>query len=260
MIIDANTHVTVSGSWFATDLDASVSRLLKSLDASGADKAMLVPLPGILTNAECRDIVAASSGKLIGAYTFNPGQWSSPLEAQDEFIKEFENQPRALVKFHNRLGKYHPMDSRFIKVLEANEQLSNPMAIGICGIIHDRNVNPGLDTATYFYNLAQQFKSTTLVVMHGGGPEILRIADMCRELHHLYLDLSLTVSRFRKSSVEADIRWLCQQFDRRLIWGSDFPEYEIGKSLDDIREIASGIEEEKLKNILGVNLLNILKP
>ncbi len=94
--------------------------------------------------------------------------------------------------------------------------------------------------------------------MHGTGAWIFKTAEMVRDLGNVYIDLSFTLSKYKNSSVGMDIKWLCNNFDRRLIWGSDFPEFGIKEALNDFYEISQNISSKKTENILGKNLLEIL--
>jgi predicted TIM-barrel fold metal-dependent hydrolase len=257
MIIDSNTHITRDGKWFHTDHDASLARLSSDVSSSGIDAAIVLPLPGTISNQE-QDEMLRGHKKLISCASFNPALYSSPFAAGDAFRKEFSARKKTIVKFHHRFGKYHPEDARFYEVLRVNESLSVPMVIAVCGLLHDRNIRSAVSTPVYFFNLAQQFSRTSFMIMHGGGTQILQVAEICRDLQQVHFDLSMTLSKYRNTSVSMDIAWLCAHYDRRMIWGSDFPETSPAQALIDFHETVGLISEEKKMNILGRNLARIL--
>lgn len=258
MIIDANTHPTPHGKWFQTALDASAETLVADMKQCGVNAALVVPICNTLSTQEAKQAASEFPSRLVAAYTFNPADYTSPEKAIAEFNSTIAKYPFGMIKFHNRLGKYHPNDERFLAVLKANDQLQKPHVVGVCGLLNDRSVEHAIDPAIYFFGLAQQIKNTKLIIMHGGGSDLMRIVETCRDLHHVFFDLSMTISRYRGSSVEADIKWLCQRFDRRLIWGSDFPETLPSVALRDMLEVAGDIALEKMNNILGNNILSLL--
>jgi predicted TIM-barrel fold metal-dependent hydrolase len=133
------------------------------------------------------------------------------------------------------------------------------MVIGVCGLLHDRHTRQAIDPAVYFFDLAQSMRNSHLIVMHGGGTRILQIAEMCRDLHHVHIDLSMTLSKYKSTSVAGDIRWLCQHYDRRIIWASDFPEVSVLQALNDFHFVVGDIEAEKKQNILGLNMAKLLE-
>jgi predicted TIM-barrel fold metal-dependent hydrolase len=257
MIIDANVHITEDGKWFTTPHDASVERLRACIEEAGIDAAIAVPLPGTIGNKQQEAIIAADK-KIIHACTFNPADYSTPQEAAQAYRNEFGSGGKRFVKFHNRFGKYHAADERFYAVVRANDELEVPMVIGVCGLLHDRNTPGAIDPAVYFFNLAQSMRNSNLIIMHGGGTRILQMAEMCRDLHHVHIDLSMTLSKYKTTSVAQDIRWLCHHYDRRIIWASDFPEVSILQALRDFDEVVGAIETEKRSNILGLNIAKLL--
>jgi len=70
--------------------------------------------------------------------------------------------------------------------------------------------------------------------------------------------LSMTLSKYKSTSVASDIRWLCHHYDRRVIWASDFPEVSILQALRDFDEVVGEISPEKRANILGLNIAKLL--
>lgn len=257
MIIDANVHITPDGKWFTTPHDASIYRLRACIEEAGIDAAIAVPLPGTIGNAEQQQLIAGEK-RIIHACTFNPAAYLTAEEAVKAYQLEFGDGHKRFVKFHNRFGKYHPSDERFFAVMKANDHLEVPMVVGVCGLLHDRNTPEAVDPTTYFFNLAQSLERTTLLIMHGGGTRILQMAEFCRDLHHVYFDLSMTLSKYKQTSVASDIRWLCHHYDRRMIWASDFPEVSIRQALIDFDEVVGPIAQEKRDNILGGNIVKLL--
>jgi hypothetical protein len=51
------------------------------------------------------------------------------------------------------------------------------------------------------------------------------------------LDLSMTMMRYKGSSIELDIKFLFENLDERICIGSDFPEYSIQKTKERFIEL-----------------------
>jgi predicted TIM-barrel fold metal-dependent hydrolase len=258
MIIDANVHVSADGKWFHTPHDASLEKLIREIESSAIDKAIVVPLPGVITNEQQRQLPAAGHPDLIHAYTFNPALFENPKAAAEGFKREFSHLKKSFIKFHNRFGKYHPEDERFMAVMKANNEAAVPHVIGICGLLHDRNTPSAISTEKYFFDLGKKFPETTLLIMHGGGTRILQIAELCRDLHNVFFDLSMTLTKYAETSVANDIKWLCKHYDKRMIWASDFPEISPKIALETFDAVCMNLEADKRKNILGLNIASIL--
>ena len=258
MIIDANVHVSPDGRWFHTQHLASLERLIEEIQSSAINKAIVVPLPGVITNEQQRHLPAAQHPDLIHAYTFNPALYQDSATAVKAFQEEFSHLKTSFIKFHNRFGKYHPEDERFLAVMKANNEAAHPHVIGVCGLLHDRHTPSAISTEKYFFDLGKKFDATTILIMHGGGTRILQIAELCRDLHNVFFDLSMTLTKYAETSVAADIKWLCKHYDRRMIWASDFPEISPKIALDTFDMVCKDLDTDKRKNILGLNIAALL--
>jgi len=114
---------------------------------------------------------------------------------------------------------------------------------------------PPVDT---IHELVGRFPSLPFVLLHGGGSWILQVAEAIRDCPNAFLDISFTLQRYLSTSIAADLRYLLSSFDRRVVFGSDFPEVDIRSALKTFRSIADGVQEGKCANVLGANLDRIL--
>ena len=147
-VYDGHVNVSESGKWFDSGLDASYERIVDELDAAGVDRAALLAMPGVCTNA------IFSSSKV------------------------------------------------------------------------DRN------RFWCFGNLT--FLST------------------------VFLDCSYYLQAFRGTSLESDFYSLLKTVDRKVIYGSDFPEVSAKSYLEDFVRNASVLEDTKMDNIVHRNLESLM--
>lgn len=258
MIIDANAHPTVDGKWLHTQYDASVDTLLRSLDSAGIDKAVLVPLAGVISNNSIQEMCARHSDRFIPAVSFNPAAHISYENVQEAFRKEFNESTVSVLKLHNRLHGYDLGDERLFATLQANEERGRPFVIFICGLTCSKKIQVSQLPPLALHRLVTQFSKTNFVIMHGGGAWVLQMYETIRDCPNAYLDLSYVQSAYQGSSVTQDLSYLCQRFDQRLIWGSDFPEISPKDAMDHFLSLSRGLSEEKRHNILGLNLHRLL--
>lgn len=260
MIIDSNVHITEDGKWFTSNLNASIDSLLLQMDEAHIDKAVLVPFSGFISNEFIKKISLKYPDRFIPACSINPADFSSKNEAGEAFFNLFQRFDFKIIKFHNRLHKFSPLDERFLEMLSVNNNLPKPKVIFICGLFYARDT-PVCELCppqiVHFY--ATQFPETNFVMMHSCGSHALPVYEAVRELTNVYLDLSLIVSKYKISSVWLDFKYLVKTFDRRLIWGSDFPEISINQALMDFNELSENIDQSKKNNILSLNLLSIIE-
>ena len=258
MIIDSLTHITPDGKWFSTSYDASVTRLLKEMDQAQVDKAVVVALADHIENEFVAQTCGQYPDRLIAGASINPAAYKTPKQAKDALQFVLANGEFAVLKLHPRLNQYDPLDARCLAILEGvvMSQASIPILLDtflyFCG---GRLQKPPVDT---IHELVGRFPSLTFVLLHGGGAHLLQLAEAIRACPNVFLDISYTIQRYRGSSVEMDLKYLFQIFDRRMIFGSDFPEVSIPDALAHFRTLSLDISPEKRDRILGDNLQALL--
>lgn len=261
MIIDANVHITPNGKWFESYHDASVENLLLEMKSANVTKSILVPFDGFIDDDFILDICEKYPDNFIPASSFNPANYDNVSEAQVAFIQKYqENTATAkIVKFHNRLHKYDIEDQRFLSVLDINNQFKKPKIIFLCGLFFSKNTDVIKSPPVFIHQLSKKLNNTSIVIMHCGGSWCLPISEAVRDLPNVYMDLSYTLSTYKQSSVWLDLKHLVTNFDKRLIWGSDFPEINIQQALNDFFELTEHLSLEKKENILFRNITHLLQ-
>lgn len=254
MIVDSLTHVTSDGKWFATSHDASVDRLRRELDVSRVDHAVVVALAGFIANDFVLD-ACSRDPRLIAGCSFDPASAPNPAVS---FRRELHGSPFRVLKLHPRLHRYDPLDERCVATLEELQSWEAPMPVWIDSLFGGRGVRLQKPAAETACELADRFPSLRFVFLHAAGPLALQFAEALRDRPNATIDLSFTLMRYAGSSVTADLRWLLAHLDRRLVFGSDFPEYGVGEAFAALRVLSEGLPEEKLRNVAGANLARLL--
>lgn len=260
MIIDCNTHPCSSGRWFNTPLDASISNLISQMDEANVEKSVIISFEDVNTFDFSYKAFKKYSDRIIPGMSFNPAAFNSPKIAVEKFKQLFEEWEGLIkmVKFHNRLHAFSLEDPRFLAVIEFNNNLIQPINVSICGLTMRPQYSISNIPPLIFSELAAKYSNTKFLIMHSGGTWLLQLYEAIRDLYNVYLDISFIQTRMRKSSIEADLTFLCWNFDRRLVWGSDFPEITLSQALSDFNIISGGLPEEKRRNILRSNIESVL--
>lgn len=258
MIFDALTHVTHDGRWFHTSCDASEKELRRQLNEVQASRAMVVPLAGYIDNEFVLEVCHRDPEHLIPCASFNPAAYATPSEASSAFRVELKGKEFRGLKLHPRLGRYDPLDPRCMAVLDELASWEKPIPVWLCTLFYYRGGHLQKAPVDTIHEIVGRFPSLTFVLAHGGGTWIMQVAEAVRDCPNTFLDLSLTMQKYGTGSIGADLRCLLGNFDRRMLFGSDFPEASISQSLEIFRGIANGISEEKQANVLGGNLSRIL--
>ena len=258
--LDALTHVTPDGSWFGTAKDASFDRLLRELDEADIERAVLVALAGHVPNEVVLAAAARRPDRLVPALSLNPADQPDPAGAVTRARAVLRDAGARIVKFHPRLGHYDPLDERFVAVLEDMCAWPAPPLIWLCSLFrHARGPlrKPPVDAA---HELVTRFPALTFVLLHGAGPEVLALAEAVRPCENAFVDLSLTLTRYAGTSVDADLRFLFTRFDRRTLFGSDWPEAPLVEARRRFENLAaaSGANADAIARIAGGNLAGLL--
>jgi predicted TIM-barrel fold metal-dependent hydrolase len=258
MIFDCLTHVTPDGRWFNTSHDASIARLLRELETAKVDRAIVVALAGYIDNDFVLKVCQQYPDVLVPGMSFNPTNYPTDREAAHEFRSQLQGMPFKVLKLHPRLNRYDPLDPRCLAILEelASWRLNIPILID--SFFHYKGASLRKPIVDTICDLVGRFPEMKFVILHGGGPWILQIAEAIRDSTNAFIDISFTLHRYARSSVWMDIQYLLHRFDRRMVFGSDFPEIGIGKAIEDFTCIAGGISADKCANVLGKNLCGIL--
>jgi predicted TIM-barrel fold metal-dependent hydrolase len=264
---DSLTHVTADGSWLGrTDCDARVERLIAELDrctpggtgglpaSVSSARACLVAIAGVIDNHIVLDTAKAHSDRFVPIGSLNPALFDNETEIAD-VVAQLASQGFAGLKLHPRLNGYDPLHMKVVRALRAaGEQ-------GLVVFLDTLFRQPGRATRNapdMVDALAVAAPHTQIILLHGGGSQVLAVSEVVAAHAKLTLDLSFTIHRFAGSSVDDDLRFLMRTFDRRMVVGSDFPEYEPLTTRDRVLDLCAGLEPIKAANVLSANLERLL--
>lgn len=259
MIIDANAHITEDGKWFNSNLDASVESLLKEMDKTNIERSVIVPIEGIISNHFVSEIVSKHKERFVPACSINPVIFNSKRKLVEHYKKTIGIYNFKFLKLHPRFHHYDLCDKKVFWLLEINEKIGLPLVVYICGYLYDNNIILVQSIPNTIHRIVNSFKSTRFVVLHAGGSWALHLYEAIKDNPNVFLDLSFSITKYKGSSLSIDINFLTHHFDRRLIWGSDFPEVMPEQALKDFNDITQDVSPEKKENILYKNVLNLLE-
>jgi predicted TIM-barrel fold metal-dependent hydrolase len=246
---DSLVHVTRNGRWIDGKRDASYARLVAELDRAGVDRACLVGLPAVVDNDYILECARRSGGRLVPVAGVDP---TSRADAQgpDE-IAVLARAGFAGIKLHPRLGGFDPADDRCLDTIRAGA--SRGMIVFLDTLFRQRR-RATAHAADVVDRIAHECEGATIVLLHGGGAALLDVAEVVRVNPSLVLDLSFTMLNYAGTSLDADIRWVMERLDQRVVFGSDMPEYTPEAAFGRAERLASGLPADKWANLAGGNL------
>jgi predicted TIM-barrel fold metal-dependent hydrolase len=253
-IFDTLAHPTLTGRWFESGKDAGFDTLAASLRKAGYLGAAAVGIYGIegYSDEEFMQACRQRSG-LVPVAGFNPGHKNS---IGDE-LQRLRSLGYGAIKIHPRYTGMDIASRAFGETLAVAAE--HGLVVFLCTYMHcGIERYPAEDP---FFALVRALKAAPtakVVLLHGGDVQVLRYAELVRFNAKLILDLSMTIMKYRGSSVDADLAFLFRHFDRRICIGSDHPEYSHAQLRAQFEDLAHGIDREKAENIAFRNITAFL--
>ena len=97
-----------------------------------------------------------------------------------------------------------------------------------------------------------------MVLLHAGAVDLLRYIEFCRVNEHLLLDLSFTLMKYAGSSLDQDLLYALNSFDRRICVGTDYPWYSPKAVTSRLGPMLESLSAVKRRNILHANIEDYL--
>ncbi len=253
-ILDSLAHPSLSGKWLDQNANASFKTLLQQLTQANYIGACAIGMAN-LEGYQHRAFLSACRRypNLYPVAGFSPQDGDS-VKSQ---LAEIALLGYQAIKLHPRFSK---LTNDFEAISETFFQASKlGLKVFYCTYMHGSIAE--YPTSDPFYSLVKAIKqapNVQIVLVHGGDINLLRYAELVRFNPNLILDLSLTIMKYPGSSLDQDIRFLFQHFDRRICIGTDFPEYQPAELRQRFIHFGQQLPLEKLTNIAHLNLERFL--
>jgi predicted TIM-barrel fold metal-dependent hydrolase len=258
-IIDSLTHPTIDTNWRMPEYPnrSSIDQLLLQMEANNISQSVCAGMTGIGSYDEEKYIkmIVPHQDKLIPIAFFDLNNKLTISEISDKL-----NKLKALgykgIKLHPRISSFnlsHPLLSSVIK--QANE---SQLSVLLCTYFYDKSKNSNSNFLDKLSDLLYDLDGAKILLMHGGTVRLLETIEIVRSYNNVLLDLSFTICKYNGSSLDMDIQFAFDTYDRRICIGSDFPEF----SPRDLRErfifFSNAIPHEKAENIAYRNIAHFL--
>lgn len=260
MIIDALTHIVPPDRKWPAGHDAGLDRLLREMDAAGIDRACVMgPDASTESNAFILKAAEMHPDRLLPLGFFDPIHDNIDEGTDDLLRNGFRDRGFTGLKLHPRMHGYQVLDTRVRVALNELADWPKPPLVWICTYLYSPGIALPKSPVDSLFELVGAYPGLTFVLAHAGGPDALRLAHAVRHCPNAHLDLSYTQSHFKGSSVEADLCWLIDHFENRLLFGSDFPEVSPVEARRDFEVLSQNAKPGAVEKILGTNLARLLE-
>jgi len=253
-IFDSASHPTLSRRWPSKVLDNSFDGLSEQLHQSNYLGACAIGLADFedysheLFIKQCRNFPNIVP---IAGFSLNSEG------AMENELKVIKSLGFCGIKVHPRISGFSLEDPRFTELLVLAQNMDLP--VFLCSYSHSAiSAYPLVDP---FYSLVAALKQAPkvkVILLHGGDVQLLRYAELVRFNPNLLLDLSLTLMKYQASSIDSDLRFLFESFDRRICIGTDYPDYDHHAVRKRFETLTTGLKKEKIENAAYKNLQTFL--
>lgn len=250
-IFDSLSHPTLTGRWISGEIDASFATLDRELREAGFCGACAVGLAGVEDYSHQLFLQACKSHlSLVPIAGLDPTTDSERLTTELDLVASLGYRA---VKIHPRLSRFEPTMEILGSIFQAAS--ARGLVVFYCTYLHSRvDVYPTTDPFYALVGGLRRSPGARVILVHGGDVQVLRYAELVRFNPDLLLDLSLTLLKYRGSSLDADLSFLFRQFDSRICIGVDHPEFTHRDLRTRFDELAAGLPEDKARNIAYRNL------
>jgi predicted TIM-barrel fold metal-dependent hydrolase len=241
VIIDAHVNLREKAGVAKPRRDAG--DLLRAMDEADVAAAVVFPCPGIASNAFVQEQCAPHADRLVTLY--NPGfaAGEETIAAMDRFFAD--HRPHG-VKIHPRFQGVSIDDSRVHEVVAWASEQAVPLVFDC--FPHGDSLDDPSKAPLAFHALARRFPQAIIVLAHAGGYRVLDAFMVAKSNPNVILESSFTLGYFAGSSVEQDLAFAMRCLpEDRAIYGSDYPEYEIGDHLQRTRRVLAGMPAERMQ-------------
>lgn len=257
-LFDPLMHIKVDKTWYKTKKRADV-QTIKSFQERGPLKGGVI---ACMPDDEPEAISKIISEHLPFCHLVISvkKEWLNLDELQlTALFRSFKEKYRAIgIKIHPRFTEVSLENKEVVdRIIQATHRCN--MLVYICTILR-APVGPNSVPPHYLIaQIAERHHAVDIVFLHGGYSDVFNTGEVIRDYPNAWLDLSFTFMRFRKSSLALDCGYLFETLDRKVMIGTDFPEYtptQLFNALDEYVFERCDLEltDEKIENVLSKNI------
>lgn len=259
-IFDSLTHPTLNGDWILPRYPqkSKIDDLLLDMDANNVCNAFAVGMKGIGGYIEVKysEFILSKTDKLIPVAFFDVNEYDDIQSITDK-LKYLKLLKYRGIKLHPRLGNFNLLNQLIPEIIKiAND---NNLIVLFCTFFYENGHNVISNNIESLLNLLIKIPNEKIILLHSGTVRLLELMEIARAFKNILLDLSFTLCKYKGSSLDMDIQYLFDNFDKRICLGSDFPELSIKDMRIRYNHFSENIDNEKAKNIAFGNLQNFIK-
>lgn len=255
-IFDCLTHPMPSGDWIDGALANrnTLAELSAQMQASNTRWALAVgmgPDIGGYREAAYPAFVASADANLfpVAFLPVNALANASVPELRDYFRK-LVTLGYVGVKLHPRIGHFQILDEHVVAMIECAADAE--LAVLLCTY----NWGNGVTSVNGLHAIQELLArlDAPIILLHGGAVALMETIEIVRAYPNVLLDLSFTLHKYQGSSIDLDLQYAFNLFDRRICVGSDFPEWSLTATRERFDDFARSLAPDRAQAIAYQNL------
>lgn len=259
-IFDCLTHPTLNGDWIQSQYHQKndIYNLLSEMESNNICNAFAVGMKNIggYDEAIYSDYILSKSEKLLPIAFINPSEFIN-TDSVIAKLKYLKSKNYCGIKLHPRIGNFNLSNSLLPEIIKAanNENL----VVLFCTYFYQNNEDAVSNNFENLVKLLIKIPDEKIILLHAGTVRLLEMMEIARAFKNVMLDLSFTLCKYAGSSLDMDIQFLFNNFDRRICVGSDSPQFTLNEFRQRFNFFTENMDTEKVENIAYKNLYNFLK-
>lgn len=249
MIFDSNTRINTE------DYQSSLKKLSNKLIKYKINKAIC-----ILCSKSKKYNVEEFLKEISTYKNLTPVIELRKKDCNLNFLKYLKKIGVKAIKIHPRNLNCKYSNQKFYKTLLKNVHKFNFLVLWCTLDSWENYYSVQDDQINLLSDISNNNKRLKIILMHGGSSNLLRYYEKFRFNKNMYIDLSYTIDKFKKTSILNDIVFLLNNFNKRITMGTDYPDITFQKHYQNLRYILkkNKILKSKSKYFLNLNLDKIL--
>lgn len=249
-IIDCHINISSDGSWFNTNHVASYEDINFQMNKAGINKGLLIAMPGACGNDYFyNDIVDRNKFWIFGNIDF---------ENIDLSFRQIIELKLDGVKVHPRFQEISIIELDKLGVFSRLNDLSLPLMI--CGWQQSTSLCIKELCPLNIDIFAKKYPRIKFIISHLGGYKFWDAFTVARSNHNVFLDCSYFLNFFMNTSLENDFFKMLPYIDKKIFYGSDYPEVSILEYKNYFIKKINHIGIDKANNILFDNINRFFEP
>ena len=259
-LFDSLTHPTLDGNWNKPEYNGlnSIERIQDEMTRFNVQWAFAVgmgPNIGGYNEEIYAQYINNQSSQLFPVALFDFSFLENWANIED-YTSNLKKLGYCGIKIHPRISGITYNDPRLVEIVRHSNAAG--LVVMICTYNWEcsiRSIDNSVENLVY---LLDKVSDQKLILLHGGAVQLLQVAEIARHFPNVLVDLSFTLCKYEGSSIDQDIQFLFNTFDRKICVGSDSPEFSLADLRRRFEFFSKDIEAIKKENIAHRNLLNFI--